>query len=344
MNKFRQVRPLILLLAASCMGLNGCKTGPPCEALASLDVPRELDKTTLPDHVIEPPDILVINGVRLVPKPPYTLEPLDAIYIRVTNTPQEDPVDGVYQVEPDGRILLGPAYGSVMAVGKTSEQIRDSIDELMKAKGLKRFQVQVAVAQSRGLQQIGGEHLVQPNGTVDLGTYGNVYVTGMTTLEARGAVEAHLAHYLLDPKVSVSVAAYNSKVYYIILDGGGLGEQVYRLPSTGNETVLDAVSQVYGLPAVASRERIWLARPSTADECDQVLPIDWKGITRGGRTATNYQVLPGDRIYVQAKPVITFDVELARILAPVERMLGITLLGNAVVEAVKPGSSTGTSR
>ena len=38
----------------------------------------------------------------------------------------------------------------------------------------------------------------------------------------------------------MDVQGFNSKLYYVILDGGGAGQQVVRLPVTGNETVLDA--------------------------------------------------------------------------------------------------------
>ena len=130
------------------------------------------------------------------------------------------------------------------------------------------------------------------------------------------------------PEVSVDVLEYRSKMYYVIADGGGAGERVYRLPSTGNETVLDAVAQINGLPSVACKGKIWVARPSP--HCcgpDQVLPVDWDAIARGARTCTNYQLLPGDRLYVQADPFIRFDTNLARITAPFERILGIALLG-----------------
>jgi polysaccharide export outer membrane protein len=163
----------------------------------------------------------------------------------------------------------------------------------------------------------------------------------MTTQEAKAVIEAHLSQFLERPEVIVSIAAFNSKVYYIITDGGGLGEQVFRFPVTGNETVLDALSQIYGLPPVASRKRIWLARPVPHKEHPQVYPINWKALTRCGDPSTNYQVLPGDRIYVHAQALITMDTMLARILSPVERAFGITLLGNAVIEAVQPGIGIG---
>jgi polysaccharide export outer membrane protein len=117
---------------------------------------------------------------------------------------------------------------------------------------------------------------------------------------------------------------------------------VFRFTATGKETVLDALSNINGLPAVSSRKRIWLTRPAPACEHEQMLPIDWYGITRRGKTATNYQVLPGDRIYVQAEPLITIDTYMARVISPIERLLGVTLLGNAVVEALKPGGQAGT--
>ena len=188
----------------------------------------------------------------------------------------------------------------------------------------------VSLARSRALQQIRGEHLIRPDGTIGLGSYGSVHVAGMTLEEAKRAIEAHLSKYVLDPEVAVDVFSYNSKVYYVITDGAGFGEQVYRFPSTGNETVLDAIAQIAGLPPVASRKRIWVARPAPEGECEEILAVDWKSITRCGNPMTNYQVLPGDRIYVQAESLITIDTYLARFITPIERVLGVTLLGNIV--------------
>src|SRR5262249_57085040 len=134
--------------------------------------------------------------------------------------------------------------------------------------------------------------------------------------------------YLQRPQVSVDVLAYNSKVFYVVFDGGGNGEQVVRLPITGNETVLDAISQVNGLPPVSSTHRIWVARPGAPDApCDQVLAVNWRAITTRGRTETNYQLLPGDRIYVQAQPLVATHTYLARLFSPMERVLRLTPLG-----------------
>jgi polysaccharide export outer membrane protein len=162
------------------------------------------------------------------------------------------------------------------------------------------------------------------------------------TLEmAKAAVEAQLSKFLYRPEVSLDIGVYNSKVYYVISDGAGSGEQVVKLASTGNETVLDAISNVGGLSQVASKRRIWVARPAPAGcGTDQILPVDWVNITQRGETATNYQVLPGDRLYVMAQPAITFDNYLAKFYAPIERTFGIILLSSSTIQEVRnPGGN-----
>ena len=184
--------------------------------------------------------------------------------------------------------------------------------------------------------------LVRPDGTVGLGVYGSVYVTGMTLQQARNAIEQHLSQHIHRPEVSVDVLAYNSKVYYVITDGGGAGEQVYRIPTTGNETVLDAIAGVNGLPTVASKASIWIARPTPDSGMpDQVLKVDWNAIAQGAQTSTNYQMLPGDRLYVKASPLITMDTKLAKFTAPIERLLGFTILGNGAARSIQGNNANG---
>src|SRR5207244_1516438 len=99
----------------------------------------------------------------------------------------------------------------------------------------------------------------------------------------------------------VDVQSYNSKFYYVIYDGGRYGEQIIKLPITGGETVLDAIAELRELPASSSTHRIWVARPVPAQVgCRQILPVDWAAITEGGSAVTNYQLMPGDRVYVKA--------------------------------------------
>jgi polysaccharide export outer membrane protein len=323
---------------------SGCLS-PQIKPPADSKLPVELNKASLPTYVIEPPDILLLDVIRVVPKPPYHIEPLDALFIRVPEALTAEPIQGIYVVEPEGTVALGASYGKVAVVGLTMDQAKAAIENHLR-KLLKSPETFVAIAQSKGIQQIRGEHLVRPDGTISLGTYGGVYVTGMTIAQAKETVERHLSEFIVHPEVSVDILAYNSKVFYVITDGGGFGQQVIRLPATGNETVLDAIAQVNGLPAVASKNHIWIARPAPAGQSqDQVLPVDWNAITECGKTATNYQVFPGDRIYVKADALITLDTWLAKITNPINRLFGTILLGNETIVSLRdrPGTaSTGT--
>ena len=327
------------ILVAACLGGVGCAhTRYPVAAPA--DSPRELAKFILPEYMIEPPDILQIDALYLVPLPPYRVKSLDALLIRVPKALPDEPIAGIYAVDPDGTVNLGLSYGSVRVAGLTLPEAKTSIEKHLGTVGLKEPKAEVAVAESRGLQQIRGPHLVRTDGTVSLGIYGSVQVTGLTLSEAKQVIEAHLSKYLQAPEVSVDVAAYNSKVYYVVYDGGGSGQQVYRLPITGNDTVLDAVSQLNGLSPVSDTNRIWVARPACGNnQPDQVLPVDWRAVAARGRAETNYQLLPGDRIYVQAYPLVAVDTRLGRLLAPVERVFGFMLLGQSTVRAFGPAAA-----
>lgn len=291
-------------------------------------LPRELAKATLPSYVIEPPDILFIDAIRIIPKPPYRIEPLDVLVIQVAETLPNQPIGASpYPVSPDGTVNLGYSYGQVRVAGLTLEQAAQNLQQHLR-RTLSNPQVAVALAQFRGVQQTRGEHLVQMDGTISLGSYGCVHVTGLTVSQAKCVIEKHLSQWLLNPEISLSVSAFNSKVYYIIIDGGGYGQQVFRLPITGNETVLDAISQINGLPPISSTRKIWVARPTPANKgCYQILPVNWQVITQAGDTETNYQLFPGDRIYVKANCLLNFNNRLSQFLYPVNNAMGATLLG-----------------
>ena len=132
--------------------------------------------------------------------------------------------------------------------------------------------------------------------------------------------------FLEDPEISLNVFAYNSKVYYIVLQGAGLGDGVYRFPITGNETVLDAIAQIQGLEQVSSK-KIWIARPTRSSGNVQVLPVDWFAVTERGAPQTNYQILPGDRVFIAEDKLVAFDTQIAKLTAPLERIMGFVLLG-----------------
>ena len=325
---------LALVLASS-----GCRIvypgRDPCGPQPSIPavIPREHAKVTMPDYIIEPPDILTINAISLLPKLPYILNPLDVLSISSSGLLEEGTLDGEYTIQPNGTLQLGYSYGAISAVGKTVEQLQRDITALLR-KDYVKAKAWITLLQTSAQQEIAGEHLVAPDGKVNLGTYGRVRVVGMTIEEAQSAVQTHLSQFLENPRIALDVFGFNSKVFYVITQGAGLGDQVVIIPSKGNETVLDAIGQIQGLQSNSST-RMWLARPGYNDSGgDQILPVDWVAITQRGDIKTNYQILPGDRLYVSEDKLVALDTAIAKIVSPIERLFGVTLLGTQTAQRI----------
>lgn len=92
-----------LALLAGCVGCQTVRT--PEEQIAASSIPRELNKTSLPDYVVEPPDLIVVEVLEALPGRPITGERL---------------------VRPDGTISLD-FYGKVYVAGLTTQEIKEKI-------------------------------------------------------------------------------------------------------------------------------------------------------------------------------------------------------------------------
>src|SRR5678815_5744860 len=260
------------------------------------DLPKELSKVSLPIYTIEPPDILIVEAIHVVPKSPYFLRTGDVIAVNVLGTLPDAPISGAYPIQPGGLVNLGAPYGTVKVTKMTSEDAQKAI-QIALANHIKEPVVTVSLVEMSGKQQISGQHLVVQDGTITLGSYGSVQVVGLTLAQAKEAIEEHLSKELEDPTVAIDVFAYNSKVYYVVTEGAGTGDSVTKFPITGNDTVLDAIANINGTTEVSSK-RIWVARPVPGTEECQILPVDWPGVSALATTNTNYQIFPGDRIFI----------------------------------------------
>ena len=143
--------------------------------------------------------------------------------------------------------------------------------------------------------------VVQSDGFVDLGEFGEVYVYGLTLTEAEERIAAQVndAARAQQPatkekfRVSVRLASSQSKYYYVL---GTVANQG-RFKAGSNDTVLDAILQA-GLKSNSLPEKAYLVRPHALGGEDQVYKVDWFGIKDRGDTLTNYQLFPGDRVVV----------------------------------------------
>jgi polysaccharide biosynthesis/export protein len=269
-------------------------------AAQNLPAANEQAMVALPQYTIEPPDILLVDLLKAVPREPLRIAPFDKLRIETSETGTPPPVGGEFTVDSTGRVILNPGFGTVKVQGLTRAEAENAITKHL-CEIFKNPAVSLTVDESRMTKGIAGEHLVAPDGTVNFGAFGTVNIRGMSVPEASAAVEQKLAEHFESIMVAVDVFAYNSKVYYVIVQGQTTdgGDCVQRFPITGNETVLDAISQVQGLHRMSSKN-IWISRPSAEGKPDQILRVRWDEIVAGGGTCTNYQVFPGDRVFIGA--------------------------------------------
>jgi polysaccharide export outer membrane protein len=212
----------------------------------------------------------------------------------------------------------------------------------------------VEVLEANPGRPITGERLVRPDGTITLAWYGDVYVAGLTVKEIKEKVIIHLRQFLTDEglglvgqdengdpikiaprdsdRIFVDVAAYNSQVYYVTGDVNAPG----RLPITGNETVLDAITYAGGLAPTASIPNVRLVRPAPPGASGpQVLPVNLAAIVQEGDTTTNYQIMPGDRLHIYRDPLVRATVFLDRLAAPFNTVMSSMLQYSFMVRNLK---------
>jgi len=161
---------------------------------------------------------------------------------------------------------------------------------------------------------------VQPDGTIDLGKYGRPVVAGKTLAEVEAQVKAILKSAEKPDKdekdvakdaakaekdaardaaiaVTVRLIGRPGRVFYVMGEVNAPG----AFPATGRETVLDAIIAAGGITKRASEGNVILARPTLPDGCRLVYPVCYQRVVQLGDTTTNYQLQPGDRVFVPGK-------------------------------------------
>ena len=138
---------------------------------------------------------------------------------------------------------------------------------------------------------------VMADGTIDLGGYGRVIVAGLTLEDSERLVEQRIVD-AGGEATQINVRLIEpQQVYYVLGEVSSPG----AFPLVGSETVLDAILAAGGLTDRASLCEMILVRPTPPPSCRVALPICYRAITQLGDTTTNYQIQPGDRVFVATR-------------------------------------------
>ncbi len=211
----------------------------------------------------------------------YVVEIGDIISVETVSFDATIRLPGDQPVSPDGTISLGE-FGALDVAGKTIAQIQAEVEATIQARLEMDVKSQAARAAGEGSEQTGGDD---------------------------ETINQQLNRLLRANRVSVRLINWDSKVVYVLGEVNSPGS----FPFTGNQTVLDAIVAAGGLTSAGNSHRIVLARPTPSGSCRIVLSVCYEQIVQLGDTSTNYQLLPGDRVFV---PSLTLIDDLKKTLAP----------------------------
>lgn len=257
--------------------------------LAIAGIALLLGQTT--DGIIKPPDILVVRVLELRVKESHRLEPGDFVRVILRDRGLDPAVEEVCQVGEEGQIDVESADLRVSIVGLTAADASRAVQDALRA--LKSSQSgSVQIEQPFTKQLLSGEHLVGPDGSVNLGLLGSVRVAGLTTEEAPIAIERHLANHFDKLQLSVEIFGYSQSYYILLCYPEDVRDKiVVRMPYFGAVTVQDALSHLGG----NLRERttcVWIER-SIGDRA-KILPV----VLQGMSVVVDPEVRPHDKVHV----------------------------------------------
>ncbi len=200
----------------------------------------------------------------------YILEPGDSVLVEAARFDSPARFPGDQTIKPDGTINLGK-YGELMIAGKTIGLVQAEVQSMVENYERNEWERTQAEEQSRrDAEQPGVENELD----------GFIGESPQRQPEV-GPIVARLV-------------SWESKGYYVLGEVNSPG----RFQLNGNETVLDAIVQAGDLTNRANYNKIIISRPTDPCGARIVLPVCYRQIVQLGDTSTNYQIRPGDRVFV----------------------------------------------
>lgn len=134
---------------------------------------------------------------------------------------------------------------------------------------------------------LGGEFVIAPEGTITFPLAGEVHIEGMDVAQVATALRERLADgYIREPQVMVTLKTLNSKKVYVL----GQVKTPGRFVFVEDMTIVEAVTIAGGFAELAERNYTIVTRGSRR------IPIPVEKIMQG--LAANFPLQPGDIVYV----------------------------------------------
>lgn len=141
-------------------------------------------------------------------------------------------------------------------------------------------------------EQLSRRVVVRPDGRISLPLIQDLQADGLSVLQLQNQIKERLNEHIIDPKVSVIVAAINS--YKVSVLGRVVTPGVY--PITGNTTIAEAIALAGGFTEWANKRKITVVTQLGGEEVKLI--INYKKIASGEDPKQNIVLKRGDIIIV----------------------------------------------
>jgi polysaccharide export outer membrane protein len=139
--------------------------------------------------------------------------------------------------------------------------------------------------------KLSGSVLVRPDGMITLADIGDIPAAGRTPTQLAAEITTRVKKLVIDPTVTVTVLAVNSKRVFMIGEIGHVGP----LAITPGMTILQAIATAGGLTPYANRKHIYILRGEPGKQ--QKIYFDYtKAVKKGDMQGV--ELIPGDTIVV----------------------------------------------
>jgi polysaccharide export outer membrane protein len=159
--------------------------------------------------------------------------------------------------------------------------------------------------------------LVRPDGKISFDLIGELTVGGKTVADVRQEIYDRIKKFIVSPDVTVTLEESNSRRYFIF----GEVNRVGGFPLTGRVTAIEALASAGGGTRFAALNESRLTRPFL--EGQGLYPIHYQDIQERGEASTNYELQPGDVIYVPPNTSARIGYALQIIFFPLQQVIGL---------------------
>lgn len=168
------------------------------------------------------------------------------------------------------------------------------------------------------------EVTVRPDGYISFELIGDIKVEGRTVAEVKREITERIAEYVVRPDVTVTLLSSNSRRIYVL----GQVRKPGAYPLVGRVTAVDALAAAGDVTVLSAPNRARLARANA--ESAAVFTVRFDDIIKGGNHTTNYELEPGDIIYVPPAVSASIGFAIQSIFFPIQQIIG---LGSPVARA-----------